>query len=532
MATMVRAETLPGLLSAAAEANGAATAFRYRDEKLTFDDWERLAARLAGALAARGVGRGDVVALLLPTTPFYQVAYLAAARLGAITTGINLRYRRTEFGHILERSGARALIAVEGSHDSDFVSTIESLRTGLPELLETIWLPEAALRASTAISVETVAGDAEPASTIAAAPGDPATIVFTSGTTGTPKGAWYTHESLCALAEIETRRYRSGHPAPTNLVTGVSFAHVGFMARAAIPIAHQTCTIIHDSFDPAVVLETIERERLTKIGGFPTQVVMLLDHPDRARRDLSSVETVLLGGAPSTPAFIRRVQESLGARVSVRYSSTEMGIGTASLTEDPPDVLATTVGKPTPGVELRIVDDENRPLPAGEYGEVVVRSPAAMRGYWRNEEATAKTIDADGWIHTGDVGSLDESGYLRLRGRQSEMYIRGGFNVYPVETESHLGKHPKVARAAVVGRPDDVLGEVGWAFVIPTDPEDPPTLDELRGWVGEDLASFKRPDGLTIVDDLPTTPMFKIDKRALRARLDGGESQRKTSPLR
>ena len=471
---MVRAETLPGLLAAAADAHGSATAFRYRDEQLTFADWEALSARLAGALAARGVGRGDVVALLLPTTPFYKIAYLAVARRGAITTGINLRYRRTEIRHILERSGARVLVAVESSYDTDFVAMLETLRSDLPALKDTLWLSESELRAGTAAATERLAADTEPAREIAAEASDAATIVFTSGTTGVPKGAWYKHENLIALAEIETRRYPSGSPAPTHLVTGISFAHVGFMARAAIPIAHHTCTIIQDSFDPAEVLATIERERLTDIGGFPTQVVMLLDHPDRPTRDLSSVESVLLGGAPSTPALIRRVQETFQSRVSVRYSSTEMGIGTASLQGDPPDILATTVGKPTEGVDLRIIDDEGRPLPADQYGEVIVRSPATMRGYWRNDEATTKTIDADGFIHTGDIGSLDAEGYLRLRGRQSEMYIRGGFNVYPVETESRLGKHPKVARAAIVGRPDDVLGEIGWAFVVPANPADPP----------------------------------------------------------
>lgn len=517
---MVHADTLPGLLSAAAAENGSATAFRYRHEELTYADWERLAGRLAGALAAKGVGRGDVVALMLPTTPFYKIAYLAVNRLGAIATGINLRYRRIEIGHILERSGAKILVSVTGSHESDFRATIDGLRSGLPELEDTLWLTESDLWSSTRDSVAKLAADAPPAGEIASRPSDAATIVFTSGTTGIPKGAWYTHENLVALAEIETRRYPSGRPPPAHLVTGISFAHVGFMARAAIPIAHQTCTIIHDSFDPAHVLETIERERLTDIGGFPTQVVMLLDHPDRPKRDLSCVETVLLGGAPSTPAFIRRVQEGFSSRVSVRYSSTEMGIGTASLPDDPPEILATTVGKPTEGVDLRIIDEDGHETPTGEYGEVIVRSPATMRGYWRNDEATAKTIDEEGFIHTGDVGSLDEAGYLRLRGRQSEMYIRGGFNVYPVETESRLGKHPKVARAAIVGRPDDVLGEIGWAFVVPTDPSDPPELQELRAWVGEELASFKRPDGLTLVDDLPTTPMFKIDKRALRERLE------------
>jgi acyl-CoA synthetase (AMP-forming)/AMP-acid ligase II len=244
---------------------------------------------------------------------------------------------------------------------------------------------------------------------------------------------------------------------------------------------------------------------------------MLLDHPDRPRRDLSSLKTVLLGGAPSSPALIRRVQETLGVTVAVRYSSTEVGIATGSLADDPIDVLATTVGKPTPGVELRIVDGENRPLPVGEVGTVVIRSPATMRGYWRNPEATEATLDAEGFVHTGDLGWLDESGYLHLRGRESEMFIRGGYNVYPSEVEDVLARHPRIARAAIVGVPDDRLGEIGWAFVEPRPAADPPTLAELREFVGTELASFKRPDGLTLVGQMPVTPNFKVDKRALKA---------------
>src|SRR5581483_840929 len=165
-------------------------------------------------------------------------------------------------------------------------------------------------------------------------------------------------------------------------------------------------------------------------------------------------------------------------------------------------------------------DDANQPVGAGTPGEVVVRSPAVMRGYWRDAAATAATIDPEGWVHTGDVGFFDDAGYLHLRGRRSEMFIRGGFNVYPAEIEDLLARHPKVARAAVLGVPDGVFGERGWAFVVPRVGDDPPTLAELRAFVGAELASFKRPDGLTVVAELPLTPMFKVDKRALRARWD------------
>jgi acyl-CoA synthetase (AMP-forming)/AMP-acid ligase II len=514
---MLGAATLPDLLRAAACEAPQAEALRYRDERLTFGDWDGLADRLAAVFAAHGIGHGSVVALLLPSTPFYLIAYLAAARLGAVTTGINARYRRTEIGHILRRSGAALLLAVDTWHDADFRAAVASLRADLAELHDVIWVTADALRTSTRATVETLAAGAAAAPAMAVAPDDPVTIVFTSGTTGVPKGAWYTHRNILALAEIDTRRYADGViPFQKHLAAGLSFAHLGTMARIGLHIAHLGTSLIHDAFDPGAVLDVIERERLTHLGGFPTQIIMLLDHPDRRRHDLTSLRSVLLGGAPSTPELLRRIQRELGVVISVRYSSTEVGIATASLPDDPPEVLTTTVGKPTPGVELRIVSSENQPVPANDVGEVVVRSPATMRGYWRDPQATAATIDAQGWVHTGDLGYLDTDGYLHLRGRQSEMFIRGGYNVYPAEIEDLLAKHPKIARAAVLGVPDAVFGEVGWAFIVPRDQAAPPTLAELRAFVGAELASFKRPDGVTIVSELPLTPMFKVDKRALR----------------
>jgi len=505
--------TLGALLRHAAHEAPDAEAFRYRGERLTYRDWDALADRLAAGFAARGVQAGDVVALLLPSTPLYLVAYLAAARLGAVTTGINARYRRTEIDHILARARPRLLVAVERWHNADFRAMVEAL----PARPEVLWLEADALRKGTRETVQRIAGTAAAAPERDLPADAPAAIVFTSGTTGAPKGAWYAHASLLALAEIEARRHPGrGGRVPLHLAAGLSFAHVGSMARIAVQIGNRGATLIHDAFDPAAVLETIERERLTHIGAIPTQAIMLLDHPDRPRRDLGSLRQVLLGGAPSSPELIRRVQAELGVEVSVRYSSTEVGIATASLPDDPPERLATTVGKPTSGVELRIAAD-GQSLPAGAVGTVEVRSPATMRGYWNDPEATAATIDPEGWIRTGDLGFLDDDGYLHLRGRQSEMFIRGGFNVYPNEIEDLLARHPKVARAAIVGVPDAVFGEVGWAFVVPRDPDRPPTLAELRAFIGAELASFKRPDGLTLLADLPVTAMYKVNKHLLRS---------------
>jgi acyl-CoA synthetase (AMP-forming)/AMP-acid ligase II len=412
-------------------------------------------------------------------------------------------------------------VAVEAAHDLDYRALVGELRPVLPALGETIWVPADRLAAGTRTAVGAIAGRTDGcAPGVAVGAGDPVAIVFTSGTTGAPKGAWFTHGNLFAVAAIESRR----HPAASvearerNLVAGLSFAHVGFMARLVRPIRTLAATIIHDTFEPGAVLATIARERLTALGGFPTQLVMLLDHAERPRYDLGSLRTVLIGGAPCPAELIRRIADALHVTVSIRYASTEVAIATASSPDDPPELLATTVGRATDGVELRIVDAERRPAGAGAVGEVAVRSPATMRGYWRNPEATAAVMDAGGWVHTGDLGFLDERGYLHLRGRKSEMYIRGGYNVHPVEVEDRLLSHPKVARAAVAGVPDRVLGEIGWAWVVPRDPADPPTLEELRAHVGAELASFKRPDGLSVTAELPVTAMFKVDKQVLVAR--------------
>lgn len=515
---MIVAATLGELLAHGAAVRPTSPAFCYRRETLTYADWDRHADAFGALLQSQGIGHGDVVSLWLPSTPLYLIAYLGAARIGAVTAGINVRYRRHEVCQLLKQSGAKLLLAVTGAHGSDFRELLEPLRRDLPELEQVLWVDAQEICDDTRRVVASLAAGApeRPAPT-PVAEDDPVAIVFTSGTTGVPKGAWYSHRNVMALAEIETRRYEGGEiPFLKHLAAGLSFAHMGTMLRVAIQIGHGGVSIIHDAFDPAEVLAVIERERLQHMGAIPTQMAMLLDHPDRPRRDLSSLRSILLGGAASSPALIRRVAEAFDATISVRYSSTEVGIATASLPGDSLERLLATVGKPTPGVELRVVDDGNLAVATGQIGEIVVRSPATMRGYWRAPRETAAAIDAEGWVHTGDAGWIDADGYVHVQGRRSEMYIRGGFNVHPEEVELRLARHPKVARVAVVGMADDRLGAIGCAYVVPVDPADPPNLEELRDFVGDEMASFKRPDRLTIVAALPLTPMFKVDRAALR----------------
>lgn len=509
---------LGDLLRRAAAQAADAPAFRYGEELVTYREWSQWADRIGAWYWCKGLRPGSVLALLLPSTPFYLVAYLGAARLGIVTAGVNTRYRRREIGAILASSEAEVLVAIRRAPDgTDYAAVIEAQRSGLPALREVLWIDAEEFQCTATLVDRLTRGlSLPPALDVRAS--DPVAIVFTSGTTGFPKGACYTHRNVLAVAEIEARRYAHGFaPIRKHLAAGVSFAHLGTMVRVAVQISQLGLSIVHDRFDPERVLATVATERLPHLGAFPTQMIALLDHPRRQEYDLSCLRSVLLGGAPVSPELIHRVRSDLGATVSVRYSSTEVGIATASLPDDPPELLYDSVGRPTEGVELRIVGPDNQPLPSGAVGEVVVRSPATMVGYWKNPEATAQTIDRDGWVHTGDLGFLDEHGYLHLRGRKSEMFIRGGFNVYPLEVENVLLQHPKVAQVAVIGVPHRRWGEIGWAFVVPRRGEPPPTPEELRDFVGRELASFKRPDGLTVLDEMPVTPMFKADKRALRA---------------
>jgi acyl-CoA synthetase (AMP-forming)/AMP-acid ligase II len=248
--------------------------------------------------------------------------------------------------------------------------------------------------------------------------------------------------------------------------------------------------------------------------------VALLLREDVEAYDLDCVQTIIMGGAASPPAMVREARERFGAAYSIRYSSTESGGCGAGTAFDADDEEALhTCGKPRPGIEIELRTDDRSRLPDGEVGEVWLRSPTALSRYWNDEEATEATL-VDGWVRTGDLGLLDPRGNLRLAGRSKEMYIRGGYNVYPAEVEAALNDHPLVDQAVVVPRPDPLMGELGVAVVVPADPARPPTLGDLRGFLQGRLADYKHPEALRTVDALPLTPMQKIDRRALAAAED------------
>ena len=254
---------------------------------------------------------------------------------------------------------------------------------------------------------------------------------------------------------------------------------------------------------------------MSTVAGVPTQLALMLRQPNFDDYDLSSVKFIVVGGGPVTPGLAEEARRRFGARLSTRYSCTEAGIGLGTAFDDPEEDAIESVGRPHPSVDLAILDDTDAPVPAGEIGQVCLRSPAVMAGYWRDPETTAATFTADGFVRTGDMGWLDDRGRLRLVGRSKEMYVRGGYNVYPVEVEGVLSQHPDLAAVAVVPRADLVMGEIGVAVVVPRDPARVPTLTDLRDYAKPQLAAYKLPEAVHVIDGLPLTAGEKVDRRAL-----------------
>jgi acyl-CoA synthetase (AMP-forming)/AMP-acid ligase II len=301
----------------------------------------------------------------------------------------------------------------------------------------------------------------------------------------------------------------------TRMLNGQSFAHLGFMTKLPGNLRRGGTAYIMERWSAHAALEIVARERMGTIGGVPTQLALMLRVPDFDDFDLESVQLIISGGGPLTPGLADEARRRFRAPLATRYSCTEAGIGLGTAYDDPDEDAVVSVGRPHPGVELQLLDDDDRPVPAGEVGVVCLRSPAAMSGYWRDPDATRAAFTSDGYVRTGDLGWVDDQGRLRLVGRSKEMYVRGGYNVYPVEVEAVLSEHPDVAAVAIVPRADPVMGEVGVAVVVPRAISSPPALDDLRTFGRERLAAYKLPEAIAVVDALPLTAGEKVDRGAL-----------------
>jgi acyl-CoA synthetase (AMP-forming)/AMP-acid ligase II len=346
-------------------------------------------------------------------------------------------------------------------------------------------------------------------------PDDPSDILFTSGTTGVPKGVVMTHGRTLQVATDWVAM--TGLSADDRYLMVNPYFHMfGLKAGILACVAAGTAMLPEPVFDVDRVLARVAAKRVTVLPGPPTLYQSILDHPDRGRHDLSSLRVAVTGAADIPVELIRRVRDELPFSVVVTgYGLSEAGTASATSPDDDAETVATTVGRARPGFELRVVDGD-RAVPTGEPGEILVRGPSVMARYLDDPEATDAALSADGWLRTGDLGVLDERGYLRIVGRSKDMFIVGGFNAYPAEIENILLRHPDVRQAAVIGVPDDRLGEVGMAFVV-TAANDPAAADDIKAWCKDQMANYKVPRAVEVVAELPVNATGKVVKDDLRA---------------
>ncbi|MGH2662464.1 MAG: FadD3 family acyl-CoA ligase [Actinomycetota bacterium] len=526
---------IPGLVRSSAERFADREAVVDRPVTLTFADLALAVERAARATIASGLEPGDRFAVWAPNIHEWIVAALGAISAGGVLVPINTRFKGPEAGYVLGKSGARVLFTVDRFLDTDYVGLLRNDLGGPKddrpvaglEALETVVLLRGdGLEGSVLWERFLEGGDAVPETDAvrradSVGPEDLSDIIFTSGTTGRPKGVMTTHGQTLRVFEVWSRIVGLTE-GDRYLVVNPFFHTFGYKAGFLAAIMRGAVTIPHAVFDAPSVLERIEGERVTVLPGPPTLYQSILNHPDRARYDLSSLRLAVTGAAVVPVELIRQMSDELTFdTVLTAYGLTE-STGTATMCRpgDDAETIAMTSGRAIPDTEIRVVDDDGRPVTPGNPGEVVIRGYNVMTGYFEEPEQTGESVDANGWLHTGDIGVMDDRGYLRITDRKKDMFIVGGFNAYPAEIENALLGHPAVAQAAVVGAPDERLGETGVAFVVPrTGTEIDP--DELISWSRDRLANYKVPRHIEVVDALPMNASGKVLKYELRERAAG-----------
>lgn len=478
------------------------------------------------AFVAAGLEPGDRVALWAPNIHEWIVASLGALAAGGVLVPLNTRFKGPEAAYVLERSGAAMLLTVNGFLGNDYVASLAAAGADLPALRRTVVLRGDVAAGATSWSDFLAAGaDVDPARLDeridAVAPDDMSDIIFTSGTTGRPKGVMTTHAQNMRVFEVWAATVGIG-TGDRYLIVNPFFHTFGYKAGILACLLRGATMIPEPVFDLDAVLGRIEAERVTVLPGPPTIHLSILDHPERDRYDLSSLRLAVTGAAAVPVEMILRMRSELTFDTIVTAYGLSESTGTVSICrpDDDPETIASTSGRAIPDVEVRVVDDDNVEVPRGTPGEIVCRGYNVMLGYYQDPDATAETIDADGWLHTGDIGVMDDDGYLTITDRKKDMFIVGGFNTYPAEIENMLLAHPAIAQAAVVGVPDQRMGEVGHAYVIPragttVDP------DEVIAWSRTQMANYKVPRAVHVVDVLPTNASGKVLKYELRAGATG-----------
>jgi long-chain acyl-CoA synthetase len=473
-------------------------ALRLGDAAMTYAELDEASARLATLLRERGVEQGDRVAIMLPNVPEFPIAYYGILRAGGLVVPMNVLLKEREIRFFLEDSGARLILA--------WHEFLDEARAG------------AEIASSDLLEVEPAAfGEAiaahEPAAGLADTDeSDTAVILYTSGTTGTPKGAELTHLNLSLNAALVAETLTEVGPDDVVLGALPQFHSFGQTATLNASLRAGACVVMLPRFDAGEALEAMQRERVTVFQGVPTMYGAMLNHPGRDGFDTSSLAKCMSGGASMPVEVMRAFEDAIGCVILEGYGLSETSPVACSNHPDR-ERKPGSIGQPVRGVEMAIVDEDDNELPAGEPGEVVIRGHNIMKGYWKRPDATEEAI-RNGWFHSGDIGRTDEDGYFYIVDRKKDLIIRGGYNVFPREVEEVLYEHPAVLEAAVVGAPDEEMGEEVCAAVV-LRPGVEASADDLQQHVKSQLAAYKYPRRIWFLDELPKGPTGKILKREI-----------------
>jgi len=511
--------TLPGMLADVVSRFAGRAAIVENGKSISYAQLQQLSRLAARALMSLGVQAGDRVALWAPNLSEWIVAACGVHAAGGVLVPLNTRMKGAEAADILERSRARVLVCVGDFLNNYYPDLLNGLR---PVTLQQVVVLGDKVLSSADLSwaqfmarADGTTAEAQQQREARIKPDDTADLMFTSGTTGRPKGVMCAHRptilAFKAWSDVvgltEGSRY---------LIVNPFFHTFGYKAGWVAALLQGSTVYPEQVFDAQAILHRIESDRISFLPGPPTLFLSMLAHPGLKNFDLSSLKSSVTGASTVPPILIKRMREELGImNVTTAYGLTECG-GCATLCEpsDNVETVANTCGKALPGTEVRCVDEQGQPVAPGEAGEVLLRGYHIMQGYFEDEKATAETIDADGWLHTGDVGVLDERGYLRITDRLKDMFIVGGFNCYPAEIERMLSNHPDVAQVAVVGVADERMGEVGCACVVTCNGV---ALDQeaFIAWCRANMANYKVPRFVLQLDGLPVNASNKVQKRDL-----------------
>lgn len=519
-------QTIPELVDDAAARFGDAEALVEGDISWSFTDFRDQVHRSARAMMASGVDAGDRVAIWAPNIWEWAVAALGLHAAGGVLVPINTRFKGREAGYVLDRAGVDMLFTVTDFLDNDYVAMLQDADAG-GGLREIVVMRGALAEGTTSfddfLARAQQVDDADRVVRSDAVGGeDLAHIMFTSGTTGAPKGAMLKHSAIC-------RGYNDwasviGLEAGDRYLIVNPFFHSFGLNAGILACLMKGATILpHPVFDVAQVMDRVPQDRISMLPGPPAIYQTILNHPDLDSFDMSTLRLAVTGAAAIPVEMIVQMRERLGfEKIVTGYGLTEgSGLATMCRHDDPPEVIAKTSGRAMPGMEVLVVDDDGTEVPRGEAGEIVVRGYNVMVGYLDDPQQTAETIDAEGWLHTGDIGVMDDGGNIDITDRKKDMFINGGFNVYPAEVEAAMLTHPDVGQVAVVGIPDARMGEVGCAFVVPATGSSP-NPDAIAAWCRDEMANYKVPRRVEIVDELPLNASGKVLKYELRDRVAGG----------